>query len=68
MRLQKEDWNQLDDLLSKAGFGGYYDLIELIRDDISKLEPRATDISREEDDLLILMLMLGKVINAKVKL
>lgn len=31
MKLSREDWQKLDALLSKIGFGGYYDLIELLR-------------------------------------
>lgn len=31
MRLSKEDWNKLDDLLGKIGFGGYYDLLEVLK-------------------------------------
>lgn len=31
MMLSKEEWNQLDSLLSKLGFGGYYDFMELMR-------------------------------------
>ena len=31
MKLTKEQWNQLDTLLGKIGFGGYYDLMELLR-------------------------------------
>ena len=31
MKLEKEEWNQLDSLLGKLGFGGYYDLMELLR-------------------------------------
>ena len=31
MRLSKDDWNKLDDLLSKHGFGGYYDLVECLK-------------------------------------
>jgi len=30
-RLSKEEWNQLDNLLSKHGFGGYYDLLECLK-------------------------------------
>jgi hypothetical protein len=36
-RLSKTEWNQLDQLLSKHGFGGYYDLIESIRYPLSML-------------------------------
>lgn len=31
-RLSKEDWNKLDNLLGKHGFGGYYDLIACLQD------------------------------------
>ena len=32
MKLAYKDWELLDDLLSKHGFGGYYDLLESIKD------------------------------------
>lgn len=31
MRLPKKDWEKLDELLGKIGFGGYYDLLEVVR-------------------------------------
>jgi hypothetical protein len=37
MKLNKEDWNQLDKLLSKVGFGGYYDLCECIKMSINDI-------------------------------
>ena len=30
-RLSKDDWNLLDDLLGRHGFGGYYDLVECLK-------------------------------------
>lgn len=30
--MKYSEWQQLDDLLSKEGFGGYYDLVECIKD------------------------------------
>jgi len=30
--MNREDWNKLDDLLGKEGFGGYYDLVECLKD------------------------------------
>lgn len=36
-RLSREDWNKLDDLLGKHGFGGYYDLVETLKDTASHL-------------------------------
>jgi len=37
MRLSKEDWNKLDELLGKIGFGGYYDLLEVIKEGAFRL-------------------------------
>lgn len=31
-RLSYNDWRQLDTLIGKHGFGGYYDLIECLKD------------------------------------
>lgn len=31
MKLNKEDWKKLDELLTKIGFGGYYDLVECLK-------------------------------------
>lgn len=30
-RLSREDWDQLDTLIGKHGFGGYYDFLECLR-------------------------------------
>ena len=32
MTMNREDWNKLDELLGKEGFGGYYDLVECLKD------------------------------------
>ncbi|MCK4349145.1 MAG: hypothetical protein KAW47_11075, partial [Thermoplasmatales archaeon] len=29
--MNREDWNKLDELLGKEGFGGYYDFLELLK-------------------------------------
>jgi len=44
--MQYKEWEQLDDLLSKEGFGGYYDLVECIKDPLRKL---ATDLGHSEE-------------------
>jgi len=31
LRLSREDWERLDELLGKHGWGGYYDLVECLR-------------------------------------
>lgn len=39
MKLSREDWDKLDDLLGKHGFGGYYDLVECLKMVLRKLVP-----------------------------
>lgn len=36
--LSKDEWNILDKLLSKHGFGGYYDLVECLKMVLEKIE------------------------------
>ncbi|MDH5441530.1 MAG: hypothetical protein OEZ48_00215 [Candidatus Bathyarchaeota archaeon] len=40
MRLSKDDWNKLNDLLSKHGFGGYYDLVECLKTVLRRIGDR----------------------------
>jgi len=72
MRLSKEDWNKLDDLLGKMGFGGYYDLLEVLKEsafrlckdkieDEEKKEMWKATI-REEKDLCTLVSLIGFLI------
>lgn len=37
--LSKEEWEKLDELLGKHGFGGYYDLVECLKGVLSKIRP-----------------------------
>ena len=63
MRLTKQDFDQLDELITKIGFGSYYDLIEIIKMTITNLEPTAHQIINKEDnlyDLIIIMLEISK--------
>ena len=64
MKLEKEDWNQLDNLLQKSGFGGYYDLCECLKQaiiDINKITKlfQCKKI-QETNDLLLLVRLLNK--------
>ena len=36
-RLNREEWQQLDKLLGKHGFGGYYDLLECLKIVLSRI-------------------------------
>jgi len=67
MKLAKEDWNQLDTLLSKMGFGGYYDCIEVLRmaaTNLTEDEKIKHEIQRE-DDLVALILLIEKLSHLK---
>ena len=45
--LSKEDWDTLDDLLGKHGFGGYYDLLECLKGSVQNLL-KALDRDKEK--------------------
>jgi hypothetical protein len=49
-RLSKPEWNQLDMLLSKHGFSGYYDLVESIRYPLSMLGIGNTGLDISDPD------------------
>jgi hypothetical protein len=61
MKLSKEDWTQLDLLLSKVGFGGYYDFVECLKIAITNLAPELSNDINKEPDIRVLMLLLIKV-------
>jgi len=73
MKLNKKDWTELDRLLGKMGFGGYYDCIEVLRSATSKLakDKKLTedfqDFIREEDDLQVLVLLVNQLAWRKTK-
>jgi hypothetical protein len=61
MKLSKEDWTQLDLLLSKVGFGGYYDFVECLRMAITNLAPELSNVIKKEADIQMLVTLLLKV-------
>lgn len=64
MKLSKEDWRQLDTLLGKVGFGGYYDLVECLRTAIINIvgyNPDFTETVQKETDIQVLVTLLIKV-------
>ena len=61
MKLSKEDWTQLDKLLGKVGFGGYYDLVECLRMAIINLAPEISNDIQKESDIQVLVTLLIKV-------
>lgn len=46
--LSKEEWNQLDTLLGKHGFGGYYDLIDCLKSVLSRIK-KDLDLAKIKD-------------------
>lgn len=55
MKLNKKDFNVLDELLCKIGFGSYYDCIQVLKDAIYKLEPKLQCKLENETDLHIIV-------------
>lgn len=68
--LSREEWNQLDTLIGKIGFGGYYDMLEyldLIRTDLSRLAKIETDKQKNLADMIITIRGLVNILEGKVK-
>ena len=66
MKLNKTDFNVLDKLLSKIGFGSYYDLIQMLRDISYNTEPKLRYKLELETDLFVLIKLISKL-SYKVK-
>jgi hypothetical protein len=47
--LSKDDWNLLDTLLGKHGFGGYYDLVECLKLVLSRITKGQLDLTKIKD-------------------
>ncbi len=61
MKLNKIDFNALDKILSKIGFGSYYDLIQMLRDIAYNIEPKLQGKLEKETDLLKLIKLINKL-------
>ncbi|KKM79964.1 hypothetical protein LCGC14_1344700 [marine sediment metagenome] len=68
MKLNKTDFNILDDLLVKIGFGSYYDLIQMLRDIAYNIQPNLQCKLEKETDLLILIKLISKLAHNTKKL
>lgn len=51
-RLSRTDWDQLDTLLGKHGFGGYYDLVECLKMVLTDLGFGNTGVELNGEDAL----------------
>ena len=58
VRLSQEDWDTLDDLLAKHGFGGYYDLVECLKGVILKFRKNA-DLFEVRDLPTVVRILMG---------
>ncbi len=67
MKLNKEDWKKLDELLSKIGFGGYYDFVECLKIILKNLTLKRID-NIKFDELLNKETDIYKLINLILKI
>lgn len=61
MKLAKKDFDILDKLLMKIGFGSYYDCIEMLKGIIYNIEPKLECKLEKETDLLKLINLISKL-------
>lgn len=64
MKLNKEDWKKLDELLSKIGFGGYYDFVEclkMILRDLLYENDKFYELVKKESDIHTLVSLILKI-------
>jgi len=61
MKLNKKDFEVLNGLLSKIGFGSYYDCIQLLKDAICDLEPKLQHPLEKETDLLTIVMLINRI-------
>lgn len=61
MKLNEKDFEVLDGLLSKIGFGSYYDCIQLLKDAIYDLEPKLQCKLEKETDLLVIVGLVNRI-------
>ena len=61
MKLNKTDFDLLDNLLSKVGFGSYYDCIQILRDIAYNIQPKLQCKLEKETDLFVLIKLISKL-------
>lgn len=67
MRLAKVDWERLDSLLGQVGFGGYYDLVEVLKTIVTNLKPSVAPSITGEADLHNLIMLITALSEEKKK-
>jgi hypothetical protein len=66
MMLNKQDWETLNNLLQKIGFGSYHDCIQVLKDTIYNLKPELQCKLEKETNLHHIVILLYKLSN-KIK-
>lgn len=61
MKLNRKDFEILDELLIKIGFGSYYDCIQLLKDAIYNIEPKLQYKMKKETDLLTIVMLINRI-------
>jgi len=61
MKLNKTDFNILDKLLNKIGFGSYYDLIQMLKDTAYNIQPKLQNKLEKETDLLKMVSIVNRL-------
>ncbi len=68
MKLNKTDFNILEDLLVKIGFGSYYDCIQMLRDIAYNIQPKLQRKLEKETDLLKIVNLISRLTKNKKKM
>jgi len=68
-KLTKQEWEQLDVILTKLGFGSFYDCVEVLKQMIANLNPTIYKIveKEKETNLHVLIMLIAKLIIIKKK-
>ena len=69
-RLSYQEWEQLDTLLSKHGFGGYYDMLECLKmiiKDLEKVTDKKVNEPKNIHDAVTLIMGLATIARRVVK-
>jgi len=61
MKLNRTDFDLLNDLLNKIGFGSYYDCIQLLKDAIYDIEPKLRGKMEKETDLHVIVMLINRI-------
>lgn len=61
MKLNKKDFEIFDALLTKIGFGSYYDCIQVLKDAIYDIEPKLRCKLEKETNLFNIINLISRI-------